>query len=172
MPNIYQYFVEGQDEEKLINVLKTDMQLIVPGKVQKFNVVQEKFTPPRLLTLKPGTTVILVFDTDTGNLSILKENISILQRCKNIKAVWCVTQVRNLEDELKRSCKIKQIKELLDSKSNSEYKHDLIIEKRLSHKLEKHHFNFQKFWCTQDENEFCTIKNDADKVKIKNSLSK
>lgn len=37
----YHYFVEGEDEEKLLKVLKTDLQLIVPGKVQKFNVVQE-----------------------------------------------------------------------------------------------------------------------------------
>lgn len=38
----YHYFVEGEDEEKLIQVLKTDLRLIVPGKVQKFNVVEAK----------------------------------------------------------------------------------------------------------------------------------
>jgi hypothetical protein len=31
--NIYYYFVEGEDEEKLIQVLKTDLRCIVPGKV-------------------------------------------------------------------------------------------------------------------------------------------
>ena len=35
---IYHYFVEGEDEEKLIQVLKTDLRCIIPGKVQKFNV--------------------------------------------------------------------------------------------------------------------------------------
>lgn len=38
----YQYFVEGEDEEKLVKVLKTDMQLIAPGKVSCFNVVEKK----------------------------------------------------------------------------------------------------------------------------------
>ena len=32
MGKYYHYFVEGQDEEKLINVLKTDMRCIVSGK--------------------------------------------------------------------------------------------------------------------------------------------
>ena len=45
----YQYYVEGPDEEKIINVLKTDMGLIIPGKVQKINVVQEVLTNLRLM---------------------------------------------------------------------------------------------------------------------------
>ena len=35
----YQYFVEGDDDKKFIDTLKTEMQLIIPGKVQKFNVI-------------------------------------------------------------------------------------------------------------------------------------
>lgn len=31
---IFQYYVEGDDEKRLIEVLKTDMRLIIPGKVQ------------------------------------------------------------------------------------------------------------------------------------------
>lgn len=27
-----QYYVEGEDEEKILSVLKTDLQLIIPGK--------------------------------------------------------------------------------------------------------------------------------------------
>ena len=76
----YHYFVEGEDEEKLIQVLKTDLRLIVPGKVQKFNVVEQKLTRLRLMSLKEGTTVILVFDTDTGKVDILKENIEFLKK--------------------------------------------------------------------------------------------
>lgn len=45
----YHYFVEGEDEEKLLKVLKTDLQLIAPGKVQRFNVIQEKLTKLRLM---------------------------------------------------------------------------------------------------------------------------
>lgn len=82
-----QYYVEGQDEEKILSVLKTDMQLILPGKVSKFNVVQNKLTRARLMNLRPGTMVVLVFDTDTNNSKILKENIDIL---KKFSAVYCV----------------------------------------------------------------------------------
>ena len=52
----FQYFVEGDDEKRLIEVLKTDMRLIIPGKVQILNVVQERLTDLKLRTLQNGTT--------------------------------------------------------------------------------------------------------------------
>ena len=36
----YQYYVEGQNEEKLISVLKTEMELVFPGNIDVLNVVQ------------------------------------------------------------------------------------------------------------------------------------
>ena len=63
-----QYYVEGEDEEKILSVLKTDLQLITPGKISKFNAVQNKVTKARLMNLRPDTTVVLVFDTDTDNV--------------------------------------------------------------------------------------------------------
>lgn len=81
----YQYFVEGENEEKLLKVLKTDMGLIEAGKIQKFNVVQEKITNARLMSLKEKTIVVLVFDTDTGKEKILQENIARLEKCKVVK---------------------------------------------------------------------------------------
>ena len=66
----FQYYVEGEDEEKLVNVLKSDMQCIEAGKVQVLNPVLEKITPLRLRTLKKNTTVMLVFDTDAGESEI------------------------------------------------------------------------------------------------------
>lgn len=127
----YQYYVEGEDERALLAVLKTEMELIVPGKIDVLNVVQQKVTSTRLMSLKKGTTVVLVFDTDAGNTDVLKENLKILNKCSQVNGVICIPQVNNLEDELIRSCDIKQIKELLGSKSNKDYKHDLIIEKTL-----------------------------------------
>ena len=38
----YHYFVEGEDEEKVLEVLKSQMRLIVPGKIERFNVVEKK----------------------------------------------------------------------------------------------------------------------------------
>lgn len=164
----YHYFVEGKNEEKIVRILKTDMQLIMPGKVQVFNVVEQGLTKPRIATLKSGTIVVLVFDTDTRNLSTLMKNIDFLNKEKTIKEVLCITQVKNLEDELIRSCDIKQIKELTGSKTNSEFKHDMLNDSDLIFykKLYKHNFNFGKFWCMNDEEEYRDIPNDATKIKL------
>ncbi|MDY5779671.1 MAG: hypothetical protein SPK04_06990 [Succinivibrionaceae bacterium] len=71
MKDIYQYFVEGEDEKHLIEVLKTDMKLIMPGKVQIFNVVQEIIKDSRLKILSNNTTLVFLFDTDVENTNIL-----------------------------------------------------------------------------------------------------
>ncbi|SCI29950.1 Uncharacterised protein [uncultured Blautia sp.] len=89
MAKYYQYYVEGQDEEKLIQVLKTELRLIEPGKVEKFNVVSEELTKLRIMSLKMGTIVVLVFDTDAGNINTLKKNIKFLKEQKAIKNVLC-----------------------------------------------------------------------------------
>jgi hypothetical protein len=87
-----QYFVEGEDEEKVLSVLKTDMQLIVPGKVNKLNVVQDKISKARLMNLRPETSVVLVFDTDTNSVKVLEENIEILKKTSSVQSIICVTQ--------------------------------------------------------------------------------
>lgn len=160
----YCYFVEGETEEKLIKVLKTDLQLIVPGKVQKFNVIEKKLTKQRLMTLKEGTIVVLVFDTDTQITDVLNENIKLLRGEKNIKSVLCITQVKNLEDEFIRSCDIKQIRELTGSKSNKDFKSDMLKDSNFSKKLKLHKFDFEKFWSSTDET-YKDINNDAKKIK-------
>ena len=71
MKDIYQYFVEGEDEKHLIKVLKTDMKLIMPGKVQIFYVVQEIIKDSRLKILSNNTTLVFLFDTDVENTNIL-----------------------------------------------------------------------------------------------------
>lgn len=167
MGKYYHYFVEGKDEEKLINVLKTDMRCIVPGKVQKFNVVQEKLTKHRIMQLKQGTVAILVFDTDCGNIQILQENINFLKRSGIVSRVLCVTQVKNLEDEFLRSCNIRKIRELTGSKSDKDFKHDLIKDSNFHQKLRVHKFDLSKFWSTTDNDTYSKIANDAEKIKLK-----
>lgn len=46
---IYQYYVEGEDERSLLNTLKLDLRCIESGKIDKFNVIQSRFT-----TARPG----------------------------------------------------------------------------------------------------------------------
>ncbi len=162
----YHYFVEGEDDAKVINILKTDLRLIIPGKVQVFNVMQEKITNPRLMSLKADTIVILVFDTDVGETDTLLENIKTLKKAQNVKDVFCITQVKNLEDELIRSCDIKQIKDLTGSKSNGDFKRDMLKDNTFDQKLQRHHFDFDIFWSSVDKN-FRNVENDAAKVKIK-----
>ena len=163
----YQYFVEGEDEKKLVDVLKSDMKLIVSGKSQVFNVTQQKLTRLRVMNLKPGTTVVLIFDADAGNLQILKDNINFLHKEKVVSEVICVIQVRNLEDELIRCCNIRQIKELLGSKSEKEYKTDLIKEKNLAKKLTEKKVDINLLWIMSDTGKYIEIENNAQKIKRK-----
>ena len=124
--NFVQYYVEGEDEEKLINVLKTELKAIRAGKVQKLNVVTQNLTNARLMTLRPGTMVVLVFDTDAGNIDILNRNLKALKKCPAVSEIVTIPQVPNLEQELVRSCGIKRATELLDSKSKKDFKSDFI----------------------------------------------
>ena len=163
----YQYFVEGEDERKLINTLKSEMEMIEPGKVQVFNCVSERLTALRLMTLKDGTAVVLVFDSDAGNLALLEDNINLIRKQSNICDVFCIVQVKNLEDELVYACDIKQIKELLGVDSNSAYKRALLREKNLSKKLREHDFDIAKFWSKQDKGAYKDIENQAGRIKKK-----
>ena len=162
----YHYFVEGEDDRKVVNTLKTDLQWIKPGKVQVFNVIEEELTSLITRTLKPGTIVVLVFDTYTGKKNTLLKNIRFLQKDSNVKQVLCIMQVKNLEDEFLRSCAISQIKELTGSKSNSDYKRDLLRQSNLADKLKKHQFQFEKFWNSSDK-VYESICNDSAQIKIK-----
>lgn len=161
-----QYFVEGQDEQKLISVLKTEMGCIRPGKVQVFNVVEKNMKKARIMSLKMHTTVVFVFDTDTGKTDVLRTNIKMVSECPNIDRVICVMQVHNLEEELIRACDIRQIKELTGSKTNSQYKHDILVMSNLAGKLREKAFDMQRFWSQEAPSEYQGIPNQADKIKL------
>ena len=161
-----QYYVEGEDEEKLLNVLKTRLGVIKPGKVQRLNVLTQEITEMRLRTLSRSTMVVLVFDTDAGNVDILKKNIRILKACPSVSEVVLVPQTPNLEGELIRSCNIRRIEELLNSKSRREFKSDLIHVSNLEKKLQEHQFNINVFWSGRPMAPFHEIENQAGKVKL------
>lgn len=137
MRGYYHYFVEGPDDKKVLDTLKTDLRMILPGKVEKFNVVQNKLTKNRLMTLKYPTTVILVFDADAGNIDILRENIDLLRRQKNqIREVICIMQVI------------------------------LIHITNLSSRLKECQFDLSKFWVMQPSNQYKDIMNEAERIKL------
>lgn len=163
--NYYQYYVEGDDDRKIVNTLKTEFQTIQPGKVDVFNVVQNLLNKNRIQVLKKDTTVVLVFDTDTSSSEILKKNIEFLEKQKIIKDVICVPQVRNLEEELVRACDIKHVKELTGSKTDSEFKSDVLKMNNLKQKLEEKEFRLDEFWCSLPKGDFTQIRNESEKIR-------
>ena len=78
-----------------------------------------------------------MFDTDKNQTDILDENIRFLKKQSHIKRVICIPEVRSLEEELVRSCNIRDVKELMKSKSNSEYKSDLAKCKKFKTSINK-----------------------------------
>ena len=165
MKEIYQYFVEGENEKRLIEVLKTDLRLIKPGKIQVVNVVEERLTDLKLRVLSSDTILIFVFDTDTNNVEILNENIEKAKKASNVKMVRCITQVRNLEDELVRCTNVRKIEELLDSKGRADFKRDFNKEKNLKQKLQNHSFEISKLWNQKPQKPFDKIVNEAEWAK-------
>ena len=162
-----QYYVEGPDDKKVIDTLKTKMELVKPGKVDVLNVVTEKITDLRLRTLSPGTMVVLVFDVDAGSRDILNTNIQKLKNCQVVTEVVTIPQVPKLEIELVRSCNIRQIKELLSSRSNDDFKRDVIRVTNLDAKLREHQFDIDQFWSATPTLPYQDILNQAAKVKMK-----
>ena len=162
----YQYFVEGETEKKLIEEFKRAGNLILPGSVNTLNVKQKLLTSARLANLAENTVVILVFDTDTDGLAVLRKNIQTLIKSRNVLDVWCVTQVKNLEDELLRSTDVHEIKELIGCRSNSDFKRDWLREKHLLEKLKRHSFRISVFWSSQPQGEYADIENCGYRVKL------
>ena len=160
-----QYYVEGECEEKLINTLKSELMLVETGKVQKLNVIENEISKARLIALRPGTMVVLIFDTDTGNVEILNKNIKKLSECSSVADLVLVPQVKNLEDELVKSCSIRHIKQLLGSRSNAEFKSDFIKATNLANKLKSKSFDINLIWKGNPSAPYQDIINQSEKIK-------
>ena len=166
--NIYHYYVEGEDEKSVLNALKSELRCIESGKIDQFNVIQNRFTQARIRSLKDGTIVVLVYDTDVeSNMENLQYNIEFLKRQRGIKAVLCIPQVKNLEDELTRACRVKCAEEITQSRTTKDYKKELITCTNLGNRLCKCGFDISKFWSIQPNNKFSKYGNDAEKIKIR-----
>lgn len=135
----YIYYVEGDNEKKVVDTLKErGNEYIVSGKSNIFNIIQEKIKKSQLMTLNKSTVVIVIFDNDvledrTQNQDVIRkrliENIFLLR--ENCKQVVVICQYDNIEDEIIKSTNIRKIKKLLNSKSDSDWKADVLNEKNL-----------------------------------------
>ena len=162
----YYYFVEGQTEQRMLEVLKTSFQCIRPGKIRVFNVVQNRLNKGHLWMLKDQTNVILVFDTGKADPGCLFDNIAFLKNEKRFKNIMCVPQVKNLEEELKRCCGIRHVREITGSKTDAEFKEDMLRCTNLGELLKRKNFDFSKFWTSSPSGSYMAIGNDIDKIKL------
>ena len=161
------YFAEGECEEKLIAALKEQPSLLIPGKVKRFNVIQNELKTSHLVTISPGSIVVLVFDTDNEVTIHLQCNIEALKkRCSGVKIVT-IAQVLNFEDEMVRCTDIDKAQELTKSPSVSEFKTAVNKMKSAEFRrtLERHKLNLSRLWVQTPPNSFQFITQSAESVK-------
>lgn len=143
--NVY-YFVEGECEKKLIDLIKSnEFPLIISGVVKVKNVVIEKLTDFDINNLKLPKYVIFVYDTDNiKDLSILISNIDKIKKTKakllHLHSVLC------FEDEIVRSTSIKKIDDFFKTIARKEFKSKFISCKNLKTKLLELKFDVNKIW--------------------------
>ena len=149
---IYHYFVEGECEEKLINTYKTiPYQYFQSGKVEVYNFINKEFTNQRLLALSNKAIIILVYDIDIENMKVFELNVK-----KLINAgfkVYHIQSIKNFEDEILYSTKLKKINDMFKTENYDEFKHMFINHNRIDVKLDKSHFNIDKIWSRLNNNE-------------------
>ncbi len=148
------YLVEGECEIKLIKELK-NKNLIIPGKVNKFNTVQDDITPNflRMQDQTKDKIFVLIFDLDVlnnpqNNIELIKSRI--LNNIKKLKmkktSIVVIPQNKNLEDELLKSTTAKDITKILNCKSKKDWKSCMIATNNLYGALQKVEFDFNKLW--------------------------
>ena len=162
---ILHYFVEGENERKLIETIKN--KYLYSGKIKIINTIQNKVPNSILRTLERETVVVLVFDTDVEKIDILDENIKLIKNSNNVKDVICIPQIKNLEDELIYSTNINKIVDLLESKSKKDFKNDFNNCKNLMKKLENKEFKISKLWSRNAVDIYKKYKNDSEVIKKK-----
>lgn len=160
------YLVEGENEKKIVQMLITDFRFIRPGKVYVMNILQKKITKARAATWGENVSVILIFDTDVNRTGIFDQNLAMLKKLSNVRETLFVPQVLNLEDELIRASAIKHIREITKSRTDEEWKGDLLKRTNLKKRFAEINFNMDKFWNTAPRGMYKDIPNQINKVRI------
>lgn len=163
----YQYYVEGECERKLVKVL-IGQGLIIPGQADVLNPVQDHIKLTHLRKLPPRSKIILIFDTDTSNVDILRENLQFLSAHLNPKNIITIPQVHNLEEEMFQCTDIRRIRDLINCRHDSDFKTAFIEEKRLFDKLQAHSFSFDRLWSSPPDPVFGNIgiRNQSSLIKL------
>lgn len=159
------YFVEGACEEALLSALKEHPQFIAQGKTKVLNVVSSYIPKSHLISIKPGTTVVFVFDTDVPVTKYLKKNIEYIEKYCNRSRLVFLPQVRNLEDELVRCTDIAKITDLTGSKSATNFKTDFCKMSNLRIALNKHQLDVLRLWTMNPPEPFTFMPCNSDIIK-------
>ena len=110
------YFVEGECENQLINALKIEPRLVIPGKVKVYNVIKNEIPRREVNMIQSGTIVVFVFDTDVKKTDILLKNITYVKKYVSQVKIVLLAQVLNFEDEIARATDVKEAKEITKSR--------------------------------------------------------
>ena len=163
------YYVEGQCEEQLINVLKAEPRRLTPGKVKVHNIIQEEIPRREVNMISQGTTVVFVYDTDVEKTDVLKKNIDHVMKYASQAKIVHLAQVRDFEDEIVRSTDVKKAQELTRSKSVSDFKTDFCKMKiqECRSALERHRLDVSLLWSKKPPKEFGFVKQGGDTVKFR-----
>lgn len=161
------YLTEGECEGKLIKALKEKPSLVIPGRIKKFNAIQNELKVSQLMMFEPGSIVVLVFDTDKEITEHLKKNIEFLKkRCEKIE-VLTIAQVLNFEDEIESSTDVARAQDLTKSQSVTDFKTAVnrMKETEFRSALKRYKFDMTKLWTKNPPKAFSFVKQDAEKVK-------
>lgn len=146
--NPVQYFVEGDTEKAFIEQIRN--KYVLSGKIDVLNILQNEIKNSRLISIKPNTTIILIFDTDVQKkelLNRLAQNIKILKASKHIREIVIIPQVLNFEDELVYATNIKSIEKFIPNCTKKEFKSKFIkLGSSMVAMLEKQDFDADKLW--------------------------
>lgn len=152
MAGLYHYFVEGECEMVLLKALMHAEDAsygICPGKIEILNVLYQKISPTKARTIKKGTKVVFVFDTDIKKIDLLEDNIETIMNNSSLdeEDIIFVQSVSSLEDELVFACeRLTNIGELLGTKGREEFKKKFIKHRDIVPKLKSVGFQINKMW--------------------------
>lgn len=177
---LFHYFVEGDCEKSFVNALihnnKGEYRFF-PGKIEVFNVVTQRISSMKAMSIKKGTKIVFIYDTDVKTIDIFESNIDILEKYANINPceIIFIPSVRKFEEELVRSCEdIKNINDLLGTKGIDEFKKKFINHKDIVSKLISVGFDIKKLWVQTPDGLFEGYGNKSKQIreKINDKVSK
>ena len=175
MVGLYYFFVEGECEKVFLKSFmhaEDTEYYICPGKIEVLNVIYDKISPAKVRTLKKGTKVVFVFDTDVKKADILENNIVTIVRYSSIdySDIFLVSSCKTLEDEIVYASKdISDINKLLGTTSKEDFKKKLIKHKDIVSRLKNVGFQIEKMWSREPDEPFSQL---GFKLKFKELLLK